>query len=127
MAIFWTILQILTILFYKNLHKFNNLNDQTNINANLSVNNQLEGEQANERTSLLNNNEETNNHGYSAINYDEITRVNQNNEENDNNQQLSVNQSQTKRMINSNSVRIVDNSETGPFFVRFYNEYVREG
>lgn len=126
MAIFWTILQILTILFYKNLHKFNDA--QTNNSAILNVNSQIEDEQVDERTSLINNSSNNNNEGYNAINYDEITRVNQNNQDEDNNnQQLSVNQSQSQRMINSNSVRIVDNSETGPFFVRFYNEYVREG
>jgi hypothetical protein len=122
MAIFWTILQIFTILFYKNLHKFNSTNTQINSNVNI----QIEEEQVDERTSLLDNNATNSNDGYNAINYDEIIRVNQNKEEVNNNQ-LSDNLSQSNRLVNSNSVRIVDNSETDPLFVRLYKEYVREG
>ena len=79
MAGAWSLLQILVLFFYKNLHEFNKdpaiIQDRQDIS---------------ERTNLINNSIQSNANTYQS------------------------------------SVHIVDNSETGPFLLRLYNNYIRD-
>lgn len=114
MAILWTILQILVIFFYKNLHEFNQ--------SPLAIRNDTQQEPY----------------------YDSIARIDERNESLSNQKDREINskeESEKTSLLGSRSIRkenknlssstsydtirIVDNSETGPLVIRLYNEYIR--
>ncbi len=84
----WIFLQILVLIFYKNLHEFNN--DSATISDSQDIS---------ERTHLINST-------------------------NQDSQIQTQNVSDIKEY--QSSIRIVDNSETGPYILRLYNDYVRD-
>ena len=85
MSAAWLVLQIFIVLFYKNLHEFN---DELPV-ANNSINAVDEETDEDEEKSLLRS-------------------------------------SKSESYQSSQTVRIVDNSETGSIFLRIYSEYVRD-
>ena len=121
MCLAWVILQIAILFFYKNLHEFvNNETLETNpsTSGHISINNQ--NINANYGTLSPAQNEmatlQLNNDSSDAIrNLDEDNEMNHDSE----NERLIKN-------ANKISLKIVDNSESGPFLVRLYNEYIRE-
>ena len=101
MAISWFLLEILAVLFYKNLHEFapNEVNATENETTPISINN--------------------------TQNYSSISEP-VNNEDVEAKPLLD----QDLESINSRNgfgpIRVIDNAEAGPFIVRFYNEYIRD-
>lgn len=101
----WFILQILILFFYKNLTEFeNNIETQDNPMPPSSIS----AINSNEKTRILTN---------SNQDLDSSIEQSYNSLDNENNQSDNSYQ---------NTVRIVDNSETIPWFMRFYNEYIRD-
>lgn len=100
MAISWFLLEILAVLFYKNLHEFAPTNE---VNAT-----------ENETTPISINNPQN----YSSIS------------EPPNNEDVEAKPLLDEESINSRNgfgpIRVIDNAEAGPFIVRFYNEYIRD-
>ncbi len=106
MTVAWLLLEILIILFYKNLNEFIDESNTTN-NLNNSIRT-LDREIIN--SSILPIDED----GNSLLNEnDSILQINNENE-------ISSSYQSSK------TVRIIDNSETGSIFLRLYNEYIRD-
>ena len=127
MCLAWTILQILIFFFYKNLNEFK-IDEVIANNANLNNNSPVSNDTITKDYGTINvvhddiNSEDLKNANSINQNEDEIINVNSETD-------ISTNKSQeTEKLINrpNVSLRIVDNSESGPLLVRLYNEYVKE-
>lgn len=99
MTVAWIFLQIIIIFFYKNLNDFNDDDDA------------LVSDEATERTGLL-----ASNNGDNSINE---------NDGSSNTYKIDIQVPKSPRSYQS-SIRIVDNSETGNFYVLLYKEYIRD-
>lgn len=102
MAASWLFLQILMMLFYKNLHEFKKV-------PTLEV---TKSKDVSERTCLLN---ESINDTNSTEQHDQIKQ-----------ETLDNVSHHSSNATYQNSIRIIDNSDTGPLIVRFYNDYIRD-
>ena len=102
----WFFLEIFILLFYKNLNEFSNT--QPPVSARVQRN------EDSEATSLLNNNEIDNK--YQSFAQNSSFRSTTDEQANGGN----INEDRRERII------IIDNSQTGNFFKRLYNEYIRE-
>jgi hypothetical protein len=124
MTIAWTLLQIFVLFFYKNLHEFTQEQHTINERTPLLVNSD-EITQVNE----VEQTEESDNRQTTTASHDQIIEErsalaeSQNNSTQENSVKItnSINKSKTY-----NSINLVDNSETGPFIMRIYNEYIRD-
>ena len=141
MASCWFVLQVLIVLFYKNLHEFLPV-DPAPVNSGpiLSINRD-ENEIENESRPLLSNDrrqqqqQQNNNSNGPTTSRSGYTTIGDDEEEaNNEHESLVVNHSQGSKQNSTslsprtryNRIRIVDNSEAGPLVVRLYNEYIRE-
>lgn len=115
MAAAWLLLEILTVFFYTNLHEFT---------VTLSV------DQTDESAPILINDSSTN------TTYNSIPNAEQTNDEESGEGKPNETQEENGSSPNKNSsinssngydrIRVIDNSESGPFIVRMYNEYIRD-
>lgn len=109
MAISWFLLEILSILFYKNLHEF--APNEANIAAENEVN----------ETTPISINNEPNKSSYNSIS------ETADNDDVESNALLGSKDSESIHSKNGfGPIRVIDNAEAGPFIVRFYNEYIRD-
>lgn len=109
MTVLWFLLEIFMLLFYKNLNEFSN-NDLSSSNRAQNSLSDDEADLNNESTRILNTESETN--GYQSFGHGRSFRT----VEDDTN----INEGRGERIV------IIDNSQTGSFFKRFYDEYIRE-
>ena len=127
MASCWFVLQVLMVLFYRNLHEFLPVDPINSGPTILSVNNNDDNDgEEEERRPLLAQNQPTTSRTtaraaaaaavVSAGDGDEATESEGSKKQNSN----------TSPRSRYNHIRIVDNSEAGPLIVRLYNEYIRE-
>ena len=128
MCLLWIILQILIIFFYKNLHEFKIdqiPSDSSSFNRDSSIND----EQKNKDYGSINVIQDD------SISNDLIRASSSANEKKDetsaiiNEPDISNNDNnESDKLIKrpNVSLRIVDNSESGPLLLRLYNEYVKE-
>lgn len=129
MAASWIILEILTVFFYTNLHEFSEVRPRNGL---------LSDEQPDE-TSPIRVNESSNiNTTYNSISPLPINRTNQKGDDDneslsmrdeENDDELNNNNNQSSSVNSSNGydrIHVIDNAESGPFIVRFYNEYIRD-
>jgi hypothetical protein len=124
MTIAWILLQIMVLFFYTNLHDFtrelHTVNERTPLLINseeITQVNEIEQIQGSENTET------------SKANDDEIVQESRSLVEN-RNKTAQENSTKITNSINTsktyNSINLVDNSETDPFFIRVYNEYIRD-
>jgi hypothetical protein len=120
MAIAWTLLEILILFFYTNLHKFQQNENREEPFLNETGTSEIfsttskSGIESNEARLVINSNN-SESESYTP-------------DENSIQQPLLLNQKRKskKKVIKYDSIKIVDNSETVPLPVRFYDEYIRE-
>ena len=111
----WLLLQILVILFYKNLHEFNAPPPSLSVNAH-------------ERSPLLSNRGET----LPSSSRDEANTlaINVESEHEEAPVESSVEKSGSRAPGSGSQkydrIRVVDNSETGHILVRLYEQYIKE-
>lgn len=128
MCLLWIILQILIIFFYKNLHEFKLdqiPSDSSSFNKDSSINDEKKPKDYGSINVIQDD----------SVSNDLIRASSSVNEKKDetsaiiNEQDISTNDSnETDNLIKrpNVSLRIVDNSESGPLLLRLYNEYVKE-
>ena len=115
MAARWLFLEIVIIVFYKNLTQIKNEESQQNVSVVINEDTRLLGSEANEETSR----ERTGSYeSFKSINK-EIQDLDDSRVEIDSSTITATNKKQSR-------INIVDNSQTGPLIVRMYNEYIKE-
>jgi hypothetical protein len=130
MCLAWLLLQISIVFFYKNLNEFKTDEASpisSNLNNDSSINNRIENTNRNYGAiNVVEDDTNENNLNGSSSNFEtnDETNAASNNEE----EAIKNEYNEKDKLIeNSNvSLRIVDNSESGPLLMRLYNEYVKE-
>jgi len=103
MAAVWVLLEIVCILFYKNLNEFDEMASTQSINN-------VDRERVGDYETF--NSNQTNSHAIESVSeIDERTSL--------------INSNRALKRTDEH-LRIVDNSQTGPLIVRLYNDYIKE-
>lgn len=122
MAVAWIILEVLTVFFYTNLHEFSIVNKKI---CELGI------DPDDDETAPIAINE-SNNTTYNSISSTQpgISHLNEDRNGNKSNEEIVEASPNKSSSINSSNgydrIRVIDNAESGPFIVRFYNEYIRD-
>ena len=122
----WVVLQITVLFFYKNLNDFD-----VNITPVLNINQSVSEAMPISRTENANTSygsTTSNTHESNEVNHDRLNEIAVVGVDEETSRHI-IGHKETDTLITrspSVKLKIVDNSESGPFLVRIYNEYIKE-